>query len=64
MPATQQLEKLTIEELARAQRLARDLANAGVCEPHELRQLWDLCDRLDAAVAAKRKAGPEAPVSS
>jgi hypothetical protein len=46
---------LSIEELATASRLVRDLANSGVCEPDELRMLWRIADRLDEAVAAKRE---------
>jgi hypothetical protein len=51
------LELLSFEELANAkrQRQLRDLANAGVCEPSELRTLWTIADRLDAAVRAKRE---------
>ena len=45
---------LSIEELATAARLVKDLANSGVCEPDELRQLWRIADRIDEAVAAKR----------
>jgi hypothetical protein len=56
---TSPLESLTFEELAQARRLARDLANTGVCEPHELRHIWTLCDRIDAAVTAKRQQTPE-----
>jgi hypothetical protein len=49
------LELLSFEELANAKRQLRDLANAGVCEPNELRTLWTIADRLDAAVRAKRE---------
>jgi hypothetical protein len=35
--------------------LVRDLANWGVCEPDELRVLWRIADRIDAAVASKRE---------
>ena len=34
------IDDLSIDELATAARLIKDLANAGVCEPDELRQLW------------------------
>jgi hypothetical protein len=50
----QKLDDLTIEELARAARLITDLANSGVCTPDEMRQLWRIADRVDAAVLAKR----------
>jgi hypothetical protein len=49
------LELLSFEEPANAKRQLRDLANAGVCEPSELRTLWTIADRLDAAVRAKRE---------
>jgi hypothetical protein len=48
------IDDLSIEELARAARLVIDLANSGVCQPDELRQLWAIADRIDAAVMAKR----------
>lgn len=48
------IDDLSIEELAAAVRLVRDLANSGVCEPDELRMLWRIADRIDAAVASKR----------
>ncbi len=61
MPATKSLELLSFEELATARSLIRDLANTGVAEPHELRHLWTMADRVDAAVTSKRQA--ETPVS-
>lgn len=50
---THPLELLTFEELATARRLIRDLANSGVCQPHEIQMLWTAADRIDDAVAAK-----------
>ena len=49
------IDDLTIDELARAARLVTDLANSGVCDPEEMRQLWVIADRIDAAVLAKRE---------
>jgi hypothetical protein len=49
------MDDLSIEELATAARLVRDLANSGVCEPDELRMLWRIADWIDAAVLAKRE---------
>lgn len=49
------VELLSFEELANAKRQLRDLANAGVCEPGELRTLRRIAGRLDAAVRAKRE---------
>jgi hypothetical protein len=46
---------LTLEELARANRLIRDLANSGVCTPEEIRMLWLIADRVDIAVRVKRQ---------
>lgn len=54
MPASLPTD-LSIEELASASRLVRDLANVGVCQPDELRMLWHIADRIDAAVASKRE---------
>jgi hypothetical protein len=48
------LAGMTTGQLAAAVRLVRDLANSGVCEPDELRMLWRIADRIDAAVASKR----------
>jgi hypothetical protein len=49
------LELLSFEEPANAKRQLPDLANAGVCEPGELRALWRIAGRLDGAVRAKRE---------
>ncbi len=49
------LADLSIEHLAKTARLIKDLANSGVCEPDELRMLWLIADRVDAAVASKRE---------
>ena len=49
------IDDLTVDELAMAARLVTDLANSGVCEPEEIRQLWRIADRIDAAVLAKRE---------
>jgi hypothetical protein len=48
------IDDLSIEELAHAIGLIRDLANSGVCEADEIRALWRIADRIDEAVAAKR----------
>jgi hypothetical protein len=58
MSEQERLAKLTIEQLAEAQRLARDLANSGACNPHEMTHLWTLCDQIDEAVKAKRREDP------
>jgi len=65
MSAEQPLEQMTFDELAQARRLIRDLANTGVCNPHELKHLWTVADRVDEAVTAKRQAEytPQAPVA-
>jgi hypothetical protein len=49
------LTGMTIDQLAAAARLVRDLANSGVCEPDELRMLWRIAERIDATVLAKRE---------
>lgn len=54
MTVEQPLDLMTVDELAQARRLIRDLANAGVCDPHELKHLWTVADRIDDAVTAKR----------
>ena len=57
---THPLELLTFEELATARRLIRDLANSGVCQPHEIQMLWTAADRIDDAGAAKRQRSGDA----
>ena len=65
MSGEQPLELMTFDELAQARRLVRDLANTGVCNPHELKHLWTVADRIDEAATAKRQAehDPETPVA-
>jgi hypothetical protein len=49
------LELLSFEGPANARRQLRDLATAGIREPSELRMLWTIAGRLDAAVRARRE---------
>ena len=43
-------EPLSIEALADAKRAADTLITSGVCNVHEVRQLREIIDRIDAAV--------------
>jgi hypothetical protein len=43
-------EPLSIEALADAKRAADALITSGVCNVHEVRQLREIIDRIDAAV--------------
>ena len=43
-------EPLSIEALAGAKRAADTLITSGVCNVHEVRQLREIIDRIDAAV--------------
>ena len=43
-------EPLSIEALANAKRAADALITSGVCNVHEVRQLREIIDRIDAAV--------------
>jgi hypothetical protein len=43
-------EPLTVEALADAKRAADTLITSGVCNVHEVRQLREIIDRIDAAV--------------
>jgi hypothetical protein len=65
MSVEQPLDLMTFDELAQARYLIRDLANTGVCNPHELKHLWTVADRIDDAVTAKRQGerNPETPVA-
>jgi len=46
----QDREPLSIEALADAKRAADTLITSGVCNVHEVRQLREIIDRIDAAV--------------
>jgi len=43
-------EPLSIEALADAKRAADTLITSGMCHVHEVRQLREIIDRIDAAV--------------
>ena len=46
----QDREPLSIEALASAKHAADTLITSGVCNVHEVRQLREIIDRIDAAV--------------
>ena len=49
-PVLDHREPLSIEALADAKRAADTLITSGVCNVHEVRQLREIIDRIDAAV--------------
>ena len=49
-PVQDHREPLSIEALADAKRAADTLITSGVCNLHEVRQLREIIDRIDAAV--------------
>ena len=49
-PVQDHREPLSIEALADAKRAADALITSGVCNVHEVRQLREIIDRIDAAV--------------
>ena len=49
-PVQDHREPLSIEALADAKRAADTLITSGVCNVHEVRQLREIIDRIDAAV--------------
>jgi len=49
-PVQDHHEPLSIEALADAKRAADTLITSGVCTVHEVRQLREIIDRIDAAV--------------